>query len=51
MCSMQEADDGHVPPKEAALCCYNDSKDFCCRIAWHQNDSKKLAKLIVDNGL
>ena len=51
ICGMQEVDAGHVPSKEAALCCYNQSRDFCCWIARHQNDSEKLAKLIVDKGL
>ena len=48
---MQEVDKAHVPSKEAAMCCYNGSRDFCCWVANHQHDREKLAKLIIDGGL
>lgn len=48
---MQAVDKAHVPSKKAAMCCYNESRDFCCWIARHQHDSEKLAKLIVNGGV
>ena len=51
MYAMQEVDKGHALSKEAALCCYNESRDFCCWVARHQHDSEKLAKLITQKGL
>ena len=51
MRGMQEVDNGHVPSKQAALCCYNQSRDFCCWTARHQIDSEKLATSFVYQGL
>lgn len=48
---MKEVKNSHESSKEAALCCHNENTDFCCWIARHQNDSEKLAELIMDKGL